>query len=179
MWVTTVAGPWIIPMDVCSRSGQKSGPKPKNVCSVSRQTVGRPVRCYIDGPDNGGLPTIGTLEPLIFVLKIIVLNIFANNFPVYFSLLHFHYLHLSMSFTTCTISSSKITLATITFSTNQYCLLPSTADCSGTTISKLHSDDLQVYNTLEDSFGTLEAVMKLFCKAGEGQGSSGGWVELG
>src|SRR6267154_6684330 len=114
-------------------------------------------------------PANGTLEPLICVLKI---NIFANNFPVYFSPSRVHYLHLSMSFNACTISSSKITLHFQ--QTNIVCHLQPQyfADClpshrPGTAILKLHSDDLQVYNTLESHY-------EVICKVGEGQGSSGG-----
>src|SRR5882762_3727347 len=96
---------------------------------------------------------------------------------MYFSPSHVHYPHLSMSFNACTVSSSKITSATITFSTNQYCLLPLTSIlCRLSTILQarnsnieLHSDDLQVCDTLENSFGTLEATMKLFAKQGKGK----------
>ena len=70
-----------------------------------------------------------------------------------------------------------ITSATITFSTNQYCLLPSTSilcRLSATPQARnnnieLHSDDLRIYNTLEESLGTLEAAMKLFAKRGKGK----------
>jgi hypothetical protein len=67
-----------------------------------------------------------------------------------------------------------ITSATIAFSTNQYHLLPSTLIlCILSAVPQarnnnieINSDDLRVYNTLEESFVKLEAAMKLFAKRG-------------
>jgi hypothetical protein len=64
--------------------------------------------------------------------------------------------------------------ATIVFSMNQYHLLPSTLIlCILSTVPQarnnnieIHSDDLRVYNALEESFVKLKAATKLFAKWG-------------
>jgi hypothetical protein len=74
----------------------------------------------------------------------------------------------------CKVALTPIPSATIAFSTNQYHLLPSTSIlCILSAIPqarnnniKIHSDDLRVYNTLEESFVKLKAAMKLFVKRG-------------
>jgi len=53
-------------------------------------------------------------------------------------------------------------------STSILCRLSATPQARNNNI-ELHSDDLRIYNTLEESLGTLEAAMKLFAKRGKGK----------
>src|ERR1700683_3122207 len=70
-----------------------------------------------------------------------------------------------------------ITSATVAFSTNQYLLMPSTSIlCRLSAIPQarnndieIHSEDLRIYNTLDESSRQLEAAMKLFAKRGKGK----------
>src|ERR1700683_2895404 len=80
-------------------------------------------------------------------------------------------------FSTYASSAVSTTSAMVAFSTNQTILMPSPSIlCRLSAVPQarnnnieMHSEDLRIYNTLDESSRQLEAAMKLFVKGGKGK----------